>query len=366
MCMGVNRVSDNKKNLIESDFNVVGKGAKTILKSFYTVTSDIIPFESDVFGNKNLSVVTTGQITKNNEYDPFNNYVSNAKITALKNGIVYDYDTTREDGRYFLFLERGLYDIRIESQIYNRTIKNYQVREGVREYREDFKSGRIRKKVYDSIEINGAQNKRLITSEIVDEHGKVVPDVEIIIILSRDINILTKEIVAFVKTDKDGRFSFIVNGVGPYDVIVRSPNHHAKVFKNYKFDLDKGFFQDLQLDNLRLKKDSSWIKIDEVEKPTKPSPPIVVDTYPPTKPQNIQFKNLDSDPEWELDWEDSSDTSGEVRYEVYADDVLIGKTNDSYFDFSGSFYSYYNSYFAIKALDIYGNYSYSDKKKPNI
>jgi hypothetical protein len=66
-----------------------------------------------------------------------------------------------------------------------------------------------------------------------------------------------------------------------------------------------------------------------------------------------------------LDWYGSVDESGKVRYEVYSDDVLIGSTDKSNFDFNGQIQSYYGTYITVKSIDIYGNYSLSNKKMLN-
>ena len=210
-----------------------------------------------------------------------------AKITAYKGTKIYDstytYDGKGESGKYchltrgdyFLFLESGTYDIRIESESVNRTIKNYQVKDGIKLYRKRFFSGQVKSKypedntIQESKSINNIVtfqsfdedipefNEALVMGVIRDQYGMPVKNAELIIADS-----VSKEVKTFVRTEEDGKFSFIL-GLGNYDIILRSPDHNAKIIRGYDFNnFEGGFLLDLfDNDNNYFKRGGSWLWI---------------------------------------------------------------------------------------------------------
>jgi hypothetical protein len=119
--------------------------------------------------------------------------------------------------------------------------------------------GRIKERSDDVTEFNGSLNKRLISGQFVDEHGKYAEGVEIIVVLAK--NPLQRVVKAFVKTNNNGSFSFILDDFGPYKVIIRSPKRNAKIIENFRIQSNSGFFTSISLENLNFNKDGDWIWI---------------------------------------------------------------------------------------------------------
>jgi hypothetical protein len=234
------------------------------MRANFTVVSSSIPLKTKIIGNLSDSQIFSGTITKYNEYNGLNEPVVGAKITATSMGTVVDFDFTRSDGTYYLYLETGIYDIRIEHPSYSRVIRNYEVKRGIKEYKEDYLSGRVKNKELDTTYFCGGGNKKLITGKIVDEHGKPSKDIDIIVVVSKENKempeLTTKKLRVFTKTNSVGDFSFILDSVGPYDVILRSKKSHAQVIKNYKFSND-GFFHNIVFNNLTFNERGEWIWI---------------------------------------------------------------------------------------------------------
>ncbi|AEO93434.1 gp174 [Bacillus phage G] len=245
-----------------------------------------------------ITTALSGRITKSRS--AYSDGIKNAKITAYKDGKVYDYTYTHnginEDGEYdarlagsySLFLENGKYDIRIESELYNRTIKNYLVEDGIKLYRKTIRMGQIKAKyplddvVREGYSINNlvtfvsyskqencdynealehTAKEALIVGVIRDQHNLPTEDAELIVADSK-----TKVIKAFIRTKGDGKFSFVLEP-GKYDVILRSTKHSAKIVRDYDFvDFRNGFLLDLfNIDNENynnsLKSGGEWLWI---------------------------------------------------------------------------------------------------------
>lgn len=250
------------KITIPASFELKGETNKRKILANFSVMDFLPPQEIKIEGEKTKGL--TGRITRLIGYIFVP--VVNARIEAYKNGILYDYTKTDNDGTYVLYLENGIYDIKIEGQAYFRTIKNYEVTNGIKEYRELIVNGQIKRKIYDTVEFNlfdintkmplNDTGKRLINGRIIDQHGKPVEGAEIIVADSDGL----RDIAAFVKTDEDGRYSFVLERE-TYDVIIRSPRHHAKIIRNYTFEQDKGFMYNLVNQYSILKYGGEWLWI---------------------------------------------------------------------------------------------------------
>lgn len=249
---------------IHSNFEIVGQTLSQTINAFFTVftgSSEKVIVEEGVASNG-----LKGNITKFNGF--VYEAVPNAKVVALKNGVLYDFDITREDGSYYLYLETGVYDIRIEGQAYNRTIKNYEVKSGIKPYRQMIKSGQVKEKKLDTVRfvkydpLNPDRvfddGQRLIVGHIIDEQGEPVSGAEIIVAKVSDTEDSDdRKIKAFIRTDENGKYMFVVDREN-YDIVVRSPKHHAKVIKDHLFIPDNGFMPDIVSRYLVFQKDGDW------------------------------------------------------------------------------------------------------------
>ncbi|MNB89788.1 hypothetical protein D3C81_893720 [compost metagenome] len=252
------------KIIINSSFEICGTTYGRIIYSNFGITNDPI---NKVIKEEGIQThALTGVITKNTGF--FYDVVPNAKVVALKKGVVYDFDVTGKDGSYFLYLENGIYDIRIEGQTYNRVIKNYEVTNGIKEYRNIVLDGQIKKKHLDVVQFSTFNDEgyveidngeRLVVGTIVDEHGNPIEGAEIIV-GKVDENNSSRLVEAFIKTKKDGKYCFSISREN-YDIIVRSPKHHAKVLKNHLFIPDNGFMPQIIESSLMFRKGGEWLWI---------------------------------------------------------------------------------------------------------
>jgi hypothetical protein len=248
--------------LISSSFEITGNIYSRTFNAGFNIVNE--PINPVIIKEGEKTSALNGTITKHTGF--FYDIVPNAKVVAFKKGIVYDYTFTDENGFYFLYLENGVYDIRIEGQTYNRTIRDYKVIDGIKEYRTNIVNGQIKKRIYDSIEFanydeNGFylidNGERLINGIILDEHNKPFEGAEIVVAKVDEIN-NNREIVAFVKTNKNGEYRFKLSREN-YDIIIRSPKHNAKIVRNYLFDPDKGFMEQVIKNSLMFRKGGEWL-----------------------------------------------------------------------------------------------------------
>lgn len=229
----------NKNRIVIGNirFCTIGRTINRKINGRFRLVDFNIPFESIEEGESTLPMM--GKITKQRGSAG----LKNAKVTAYKDNIVYDFIYTNSEGDYYLCLEDGTYDIRIESETYNRVIKNFVVNDGIKLYTHSYLTGQIKQK-HPIIEefknvIEFEDSNFLTIGTMLDQHGVATKDGELIIVDSE-----TKEIKTFIKTKEDGKYSFLLNR-GIYDIIVRSPKHSAKIIRNYNYIPENGFLFDV-------------------------------------------------------------------------------------------------------------------------
>ncbi|MDF2533968.1 MAG: hypothetical protein K0R18_125 [Bacillales bacterium] len=234
----------NGKIVISGSFNIIGESNKILTNGKFSTTMDdinpvIIPSSYDSL-NKGVSGTILYHVNPY-RYDIPDEPVRNASIKVYKDGIIYDYTKTDDNGFYVLYLEDGIYDIKIQSPSYNRTIKNQKIINGITPFNMLFKSGQIAKKEFDMVEffmyeVDGVSTGlRYVHGTLLNENGSPVEDAEIVVANSN-----THVIQAFVKTGKDGKYGFVID-LGNLDIIIRSPRFNAKVLRNYEFTAEDGF-----------------------------------------------------------------------------------------------------------------------------
>lgn len=251
----------NEKIIMNAGFEVIGESRTMLIKAAFDITKKSLMIRKTIEGTQTFG--NTGVISKRNGY--FYEIVPNAKVVAYKNGVVYDFDTTNENGEYTLFLEDGFYDISINAQSYQKMIKNYKHENGILPYREVIIEGQIKRQLFDVIEFaefnptTGEEliehGARLVSGIILGEHGQPIEGAEIIVA-----EVDTHKVHAFVKTDCEGKYCFTIKREN-YDVIVRSPKHNAKIMKNHLFVPDKGFIPQVIEKSLMFRKGGEWLWI---------------------------------------------------------------------------------------------------------
>lgn len=246
---------------VRASFESYGEKIILPINSSFIVTDETRERTIASFGE--ISYSTRGLISKDN--GAFSVASSNSRVSAFKNGVLVDYCVTDEDGVYFLALEEGIYDIKIESNSHTRFFRNIEIKNGIKEYHEFVSSGQIKRKKHDTIEFvryntTVDDGKRLIFGKLLDEHEKPIAFAEIVVMKVLSNNSTLRPVKAFVKTDKNGEYFFVLDREN-YDIIVRSPKHSAKVVKNFFFNPEKGFMTEISSELLVFQKDGDWIWI---------------------------------------------------------------------------------------------------------
>lgn len=188
---------------------------------------------------------TLGHITNNCPIHSTDSYithnVANVKLTfmnninsASPNNIVYDYTYTDELGNYIAFLEPGEYKIRVDLPSRRQFFFNQLIKEGIKEYFLYPKSAAIKTKIDDTTILYGT-SKVLVSGCLVDELNK--PHAGQIIISQNN------DLVTFINT-LTGIYQFLID-YGTYDVRLRSKDRSIKIYNNFTFIPNKGFFTEL-------------------------------------------------------------------------------------------------------------------------
>ena len=188
---------------------------------------------------------TLGHITNNCPIHSTDSYithnVANIKLTFMNNinstspnNIVYDYTYTDALGNYITFLEPGEYKIRVDLPSRRQFFFNQLVEEGIKEYFLYPKSAAIKTKIDDTTVLYGT-SKVLVSGCLVDELNK--PHAGQIIISQNN------DLVAFINT-LTGIYQFLID-YGTYDVRLRSKDRSVKIYNNFAFTPNKGFFTEL-------------------------------------------------------------------------------------------------------------------------
>ena len=167
--------------------------------------------------------------------------VANIKLTfmnninsASPNNIVYDYIYTDKLGNYIAFLEPGEYKIRVDLPSRRQFFFNQLIKEGIKEYFLYPKSAAIKTKIDDTTVLYGT-SKVLVSGCLVDELNK--PHAGQIIISQNN------DLVAFINT-LTGIYQFLID-YGTYDIRLRSKDRSVKIYNNFAFIPNKGFFTEL-------------------------------------------------------------------------------------------------------------------------
>ncbi|MNJ90208.1 hypothetical protein D3C87_78020 [compost metagenome] len=245
-----------KENItIGAEFEIVGDTNSVIIGGeFSVVLEDVKPAVKEVIGEQSFGEIST---IKQQNGKP----VTNATIIAYKNGIIYDYTLTDSEGKYTLYLEDGIYDIKIQSSLINRTLKNQTITNGIKPFRSIFKDGQILEKRLDLIEFSNLSDKEyFIQGALFNENGVPIENAEIIVADSVD-----KKILAFLKTDDRGKYGFVINNDintnKKMDLVIRSSKIHAKVVRGFVFDPIRGFMNKIITDYALFEKGGNelWI-----------------------------------------------------------------------------------------------------------
>jgi len=241
--------------LIHGFVDVMGTSKKKIIYCMFDVvnTSEIVltTYCGKDFNDKNIPIdptlIPTPAIGKIQDSD--GNGLAGVKVSFIKDyivtdkninqkgavQIVVDYCITDINGQYMVFIEPGIYTIRIDGGQAPQIFTNQEVTMGLQnQYYYLIDKGLIQKKYSDVIEFNGI-TKKLVYGEMISQNKRPLIDTEIVI-SQNDV------IVAYIKTDKSGKYNFAIDN-GIYDVRIRGPKQPIKIMKDFNFEDGKGFME---------------------------------------------------------------------------------------------------------------------------
>lgn len=241
--------------LIHGFVDVIGASKKKIINCVFDVvnTSEIVlkTYCGKDFNNKNIPIDSTliptpaiGKIQDNN-----GNGLAGVKVSFIKDYIVtdqsinqkgavqiiIDYCITDTNGQYIVFIEPGIYTIRIDGGQAPQIFTNQEITTGLQnQYYYLIDKGLIQKKYSDIIEFSGT-TKRLIYGEMINQSKQPLINSEIIISQNN-------VVISYIKTDNNGKYFFAIDN-GIYDVRIRGPKQPVKIIKNFNFEDGKGFMK---------------------------------------------------------------------------------------------------------------------------
>lgn len=139
---------------------------------------------------------------------------------------------------YKLYLTSGTYNFIIKNNLYKRNINNIEVSEDMQPYYNNIDFGLISKIYDDIVEYQNVDvNVKQIIGYIKNEYDEFVENAEIII--TQDSNVIVNYV-----TNESGQYKFcLANGI--YDIRIRSKRRDVKIFRNFSFEDDKGFFTEI-------------------------------------------------------------------------------------------------------------------------
>lgn len=237
---------------IPASFYIKGETIDRLIKCVFNITDNIktLKFKKIGYildGGNDLTI--TGVVGQKGiieeDYNGTSIPVPNTKITVFKNGYMIDSSITNSNGEYVLFLESGVYDIIIDSSNYKREIKNYEVKNGISNVFSIPVKGEIFRKYYDAVSFLNQDssgnifidNNWLINGTIINPNNEPVENAQLVI-SQKD------KVIVCVNTDNKGKYHFMLP-IGIYDVRIRIPNQHVKIFRNIYFNGEGGFINQL-------------------------------------------------------------------------------------------------------------------------
>jgi hypothetical protein len=237
--------------IIHGFVDVTGSSNIKTIKAMFDVvsTSDIVmPLYQKDYNNKEIPTeeiiipeATTG-IIQDGDNNPLEgvkvsfirDYVVSDANVRQRNGFqtVIDYSITDMNGKYTVFVEPGIYTIRIDGGQLPQIFNGQEIVSNFKQYYYCVKKGVIRKKYNDVIEFYGTDKKQIF-GQILDQNKKPIENAEILITEGSIIK-------TYIKTDSNGKYAFAIEN-GIYDVRIRASNKPVKYIKDFNFEDGKGF-----------------------------------------------------------------------------------------------------------------------------
>ena len=218
------------------NFNgTIGSIGETITTSIASIFEHSLDDSIDIvrIGHKTNAYI--GKITNNQSIA-----ASNIKISFMKNeiadspfNVVYDYTYTDSNGEYAVFLETGIYKVRIDAG-FQYLYFNVDITDGITEYYEYATAASIKQKIDDTIVLYGT-DKVQIVGRLLNEYD--LPATGQIIISQGN------ELISFINSS-DGNYQFLLD-YGTYDIRVRSELQSVIKYDNFEFTPGKGFFTEI-------------------------------------------------------------------------------------------------------------------------
>lgn len=232
-----------KNLIINGTFRITGGQNIKTMKGHFYVKDNIKPPVINKVGyqqnNEDISITgilgLSGKVTEKQNGQIIN--VANATILVKQKGYIIDKAKTDDQGDYTIFVKPGIYDIEISNQTYHKTIRNYQIEDGIGFVHSDIVSGEICGRNDDVISFIREDlivyENWLVNGVILDPRGRPVDGAELVI--TRD-----DQVIVHYKTNDDGQYHFLLP-FDTYDVRIRLPKEHVKISTNVNFSGVDGF-----------------------------------------------------------------------------------------------------------------------------
>lgn len=233
----VDIIGDSISKLI---YGVVDLNPNPIVNYYLNPSSDSIrPVSISGFINENVSGIV--KPVTNVKVSFIKDYTVNDKSNKEYNGekIVVDYCMTDSNGEYTVFVEPGIYAIRIDGGKYANKVFTGQKIDGglINEYYLST-DALISKRYDDVIELAGETEYRLVQGFLYNEQNKPLENAELIISQGKNIEV-------YLKTKENGKYSFLLKN-GEYDLRLRGPGQSVKIVRGFNFENGKGFMNSVK------------------------------------------------------------------------------------------------------------------------
>lgn len=170
------------------------------------------------------------------------NHTDNVKY----NSIIVEECKSDENGKFYAFIENGIYDIKINCGDFKTIQKNIKINDGIQGEHYYTINSLINKKIGKSTFKMNKSIAKMINLSLLNENKNFINGD---LIISQN-----NKIVVYKKIDKYSMFA-LENGI--YDIRIRNKNTNIKIIKNFEFNENDDFVEKLMKefimnDNIKL------------------------------------------------------------------------------------------------------------------
>lgn len=244
--------------LINGFVDITGNSNKKLIQGLVDINMDSMPvielgtYSGKGLDNQNISIdinniplPVVGIIQ-----DDTGTGLAKVKVSFIQKQVVKDYCITNNDGEYTIFVEPGIYTIRIDGGQAPQIFDNQEIENGLtHQYYQLLKGGLIQEKISNDTIVYCGEIKRLIYGQLLNQNKRPIVNAEIIIIQNNIVK-------TYIKTDSNGKYYFLLEN-GIYDIKIRAEKQPIKYLKDINFENNKSFLQCLSEQSNLFNKDNN-------------------------------------------------------------------------------------------------------------